>query len=122
MTDLIKAADALAEAVNEQLSYRDLCGDKGDLERNMRNALVAYRQARESADGVRVKPLVWEGDFAHTSLGGYYHIEYGNEHALVLKFHAGSSQTGIAVKYDIPAIEAAAQADYESRIKAALDT
>lgn len=118
MTDLIKAADALASHVESVAEWMRSNGydDSADLD-----ALSVYRQARESADGVKVKPLVWEGDFAHTSLGGYYHIEHGNEHVLVLKFHTGSSQTGIAIKYDIPAIEAAAQADYESRIKAALE-
>lgn len=39
----LKAAERLAEAAGEQLAYMDACNDKGDLERNMRTALAAYR-------------------------------------------------------------------------------
>jgi hypothetical protein len=119
MTDLIKAADALAEAVNEQLSYMDLCGDKGDLERNMRTTLTAYRQARESADGVKVKPLVWVKppdwkDCDLCSEDGFYEICEGQ-----LLFNPGSEVGSIFETLEDA--KAAAQADYEARIKAALD-
>ena len=137
MTDLIKAADALAEAVNEQLSYMDLCGDKGDLERNMRNALTAYRQARESADGVKVKPLVWEYLYEYglycqavTSIGTYsiHQDEDSAGGAMLMYLHL--TKDGDCTKYaiewhdyvDPEEFQAIAQADYEARIKAALDT
>lgn len=40
----VKAADELANAAQEQIDYFDLCGEQGDLERNLRDALAAYRK------------------------------------------------------------------------------
>ncbi|KII14714.1 hypothetical protein [Phaeobacter sp. S60] len=119
MTDLIKAADALAEAVNEQLSYMDLCGDKGDLERNMRNALTAYRQARESADGVKVKPL----DMPERRNGYWgnkdgYQVAHTRDDLFRVRFH------GKVICRDIRGFDRAvewANKHNEARIKAALD-
>ena len=52
--ELIEASDELARHVDAQLMYMDLCGEKGDLERNMRYSLSAYRSARESAGEVDI--------------------------------------------------------------------
>lgn len=54
MTDLIKAADALASHVESVAEWMRSNGydDSADLE-----ALTAYRQARESSDGVNVDDL-----------------------------------------------------------------
>ncbi|MFV1539424.1 hypothetical protein VWZ88_12730 [Phaeobacter sp. JH20_36] len=123
MTDLIKAAVALAEAVKEQLAYMDMCNDKGDLERDMRNALTTFHQARESADGVKVKPLVWEceggwrwkgtppdGFFASVAKWVWQAPKGGFKHAGTKELFATLEEA-----------KAAAQADYEARIKAALE-
>jgi hypothetical protein len=87
----------------------------------------AYRQARESADGVKVKPLVWEA-ISDTSfrakalMFGNVRVEtYGAP--WVINWSApGYCDTLIAGEFDTPeAAKAAAQAYYEARIKAALD-
>ncbi|AUQ89834.1 hypothetical protein PhaeoP24_01206 [Phaeobacter inhibens] len=68
MTDLIKTADALAEEMRliEEEAKRTIEWGEEDPIRMLYwfdtqwiNALTTYRQARESADGVKVKPLVW---------------------------------------------------------------
>jgi hypothetical protein len=41
------AADRLADAARAQLEYMMMCNDKGDLERNLRAALDAYREATQ---------------------------------------------------------------------------
>jgi hypothetical protein len=46
----LKAAERLAQSVGDQLAYMDMCGDKGDLERNIRRALAAYRAAGEGGE------------------------------------------------------------------------
>jgi hypothetical protein len=123
MTDLIKAADALAEAVNEQLSYMDLCGDKGDLERNMRNALSAYRQARENADGVKVKPLVWRDEGVRYTSGDY-EIEvcgYGQNGIWHLTFYGAEIAVSSAKNF-LSHLKRKAWNHHEARIKAAVAT
>lgn len=50
--DLVKAADELANHTAQQLFYMDLCDDKGDLYRNMQNALTAYRKAKEKMNAL----------------------------------------------------------------------
>ena len=52
MNDLIKAADELADAANDQWTVYGACP-------KLINALKAYRTARENVGEVKVKPLVW---------------------------------------------------------------
>lgn len=42
------ALAALVEAAEEVLTYMDMCNDKGDLERNLRTALTAFRAGKAS--------------------------------------------------------------------------
>lgn len=62
MTDLIKAADALAEAVHKTGYREDGNGNVSLLDPHgitpILDALTAYRQARESADGVNVEDKI----------------------------------------------------------------
>ncbi|NKX40857.1 hypothetical protein HGG71_05160 [Rhodobacteraceae bacterium R_SAG2] len=81
-----------------------------------------YRQARESADGVKVKPLVWECEggwrWKGTPPDGFF--------ASVAKWVWQAPKGGFkhaGCKDPLATLEeakAAAQADYEARIKAAL--
>lgn len=130
MADLIKAADALAEAMDRQgdnmafvinnVSLPEQWRDKFMMELEQDRAqLTAYLQARESADGVKVKPLVWVKppdwkDCDLCSEDGFYEICEGQ-----LLFNPGSEVGSLFET--LKAAKAAAQADYEARIKAALD-
>jgi hypothetical protein len=147
MTDLIKAADALAEEDAAKIiydamawAYEDGSGNKcpawvehgnshaqAEARAAASRIFTAYRQARESADGVKVKPLVWEA-ISDTSfrakalMFGNVRVEtYGAP--WVINWSApGYCDTLIAGEFDTPeAAKAAAQAYYEARIKAALD-
>ncbi|AUQ74795.1 hypothetical protein [Phaeobacter piscinae] len=133
MTDLIKAADALAEEMRliEEEAKRTIEWDEEDPIRMLDwfdtkwiNALSAYRQARKSAgDGVKVKPLVWECEggwrWKGTPPDGFF--------TSVAKWvwqapkggfkHAGTKEPFATLEE----AKAAAQADYEARIKAALE-
>ncbi|AUQ64393.1 hypothetical protein [Phaeobacter inhibens] len=133
MTDLIKAADALAEEVEIRLENGcEICN--GDCsaanppvqscpQQRRLQLLTTYRQARESADGVKVKPLVWECEggwrWKGTPPDGFF--------TSVAKWvwqapkggfkHAGTKEPFATLEE----AKAAAQADYEARIKAALE-
>lgn len=116
MTDLIKAADALACPV---------CG--GPVSQDVHGQVWHVSQARESADGVKVKPLVWEA-ISDTSfrakalMFGNVRVETYGSHWVINWSAPGYCDTLIAGEFDTPeAAKAAAQADYEARIKAALE-
>lgn len=68
-----------------------------------------------------VKPLEWDGDFAHTDLGLYYYVNHatGQPGWVILERHQGSSTTNQGWP-TIEAARAAAQADYTQRINSAL--
>ncbi|MFV1689996.1 hypothetical protein VWZ40_00905 [Phaeobacter sp. JH20_21] len=149
MTDLIKAADALAEEERMERIARTICAEKNavygeppcwkvdgpwpnpdcgdctchDLAKAVLSDLNAYRQARENADGVKVKPLVWEceggwrwkgtppdGFFASVAKWVWQAPKGGFKHAGTKELFATLEEA-----------KAAAQADYEARIKAALE-
>ncbi|AUR11176.1 hypothetical protein PhaeoP48_01179 [Phaeobacter inhibens] len=59
MTDLIKAADALAEAVTQWIECDSEVAVDGVIS-SLQHALTAYRTARKEQGGVKFKPLVWE--------------------------------------------------------------
>lgn len=103
MTSLIKAADALADA--SALAKR----------------LTAYRQARESADGVKVKPLVWDDNKAQTIVGTYTYGVIGR--CWYVYLNGCEFRDGDATTFDdaIRAAQAAIEVNYEARIKAALE-
>lgn len=133
MTDLIKAADALAEELENRIENGcEICnGDCGSAnppvqscpQQRRTKLLTAYRQARESADGVKVKPLVWSyreytstEEYAETTIGCWV-VWTAKAEAY---YKSPGSDTGIRVRGGKEAAKAAAQADYEARIKAAL--
>lgn len=108
-SDLMKAADELAEAVESRMN--DLGGYDGRFP--VRKALTAYLTARESAGEVKVKPLVWKNGHAH-GVGHHYFTRNG-----CLYRGEFSGKTGLHCG---PAweLEEVAQADYETRIRSAL--
>lgn len=135
MTDLIKAADALAEATrklrNAQRAYlaSKECRDPIDTQQSrgaqvgkcaaiVDTALTAYRQARESADGVRVKPL----DMPERRNGYWgnkdgYQVAHTRDNLFRVRFH------GKVIRRDIRGFDRAvewANKHNEARIKAAL--
>lgn len=133
MTDLIKAADALAEHVEAVAEWMRSNGydDSADID-----ALTAYRQARESADGVKVKPLVWEylceyGLYCRvvTSIGTYSIHDDEDSASCGMFMYLHLTEDGDCTRYaiewhdyvDPEEFQAIAQADYEARIKAALE-
>ncbi|AUR03152.1 hypothetical protein PhaeoP72_01167 [Phaeobacter inhibens] len=95
MTDLIKAADALAEEVDlERKMKLKFDGTPEDPIQTvdpqvvswsewqkqrviMHERLTAYRQARESAGGVKVKPLVWHRSHICSWNGDYHTVPTG---------------------------------------------
>ncbi|MFV1694251.1 hypothetical protein VXL39_02205 [Phaeobacter sp. JH20_25] len=135
MTNLIKAADALAEQMRliEEEAKRTIEWDEEDPIRMLDwfdtewiNSLTAYRQARESADGVKVKPLVWievpaysTWYYAKTEVGEY---RCGWDHSRGFYFTmVGNDVVGLKFMKGLTEAKAAAQSDYEARIKAALE-
>ncbi|GLO70291.1 hypothetical protein MACH17_18080 [Phaeobacter inhibens] len=146
MTDLIKAADALAEC---QDAKDLLAACKADLEKAVvgrtaqsqlmtihrllgyvetkmsaiHHTLTAYRQAREGADGVKVKPLVWDRSHICSWNGDYHTVPTG--YTVRCAYENGwkwSTPLGAFGYCSSPEVaKAAAQADYERRIKAALE-
>jgi len=70
---------------------------------------------------VVVKPLEWDGDFAHTPFGLFYHVNHatGVPGLVVLEKNEGSSVLKSAWN-TVDEAKAAAQADYEARIRSAL--
>ena len=117
MTDLIKAADALAELLKEETYYYTEC-DVGYTE--IHDALTAYRQARESEDGVKVKPL----DMSERRNGYWgnkdgYQVAHTRDDLFRVRFH------GKVICRDIRGFDRAvewANKHNEARIKAALNT
>lgn len=113
MTDLIKAADALADTADE---YAE---GNATLER-LDAALHTYRQARESADGVKVKPL----DMPERRNGYWgnkdgYQVAHTRDELFRVRF------CGKVICRDIRGFDRAvewANKHNEARIKAALDT
>lgn len=70
---------------------------------------------------VAVKPLEWEGDFAHTRFGLFYHVNHatGTPGYVVLEKHEGSA-TSKSSWDTVADAQVAAEADYASRIRSAL--
>ena len=119
MNNLIKAADELAEAAEDV----DHVNYKND---DLLTALTAYRTARSEQGEVKVKPLVWEGcstSMTAESSFGEYLVELDGQCGW--GFWVPSQD----IDYDpkggfhetLDAAKAAAQADYETRIRSALE-
>ncbi|AHD10044.1 hypothetical protein [Phaeobacter gallaeciensis] len=153
MTDLIKAADALAECQDAkdllaackvdlekavvgrtaQSQLMTIHRVLGYVEENLsviHHTLTTYRQARESADGVKVKPLVWSEDEEHamgyrenslTLIGPYWVEDHENSGEWRTYFDSFAGDVFISGSDSEEDAKAAAQADYEARIKAALE-
>lgn len=125
MTDLIKAADALAEAAAPYARRTK------DAEHGLHKALIAYRSARESAGEVKVKPLTFYRPFeretgymiAETSFPNLYY-ETGlipDGKGYYCKVRAKYSLYGfIDIFQSEELAQIAAQADYERRRRSAL--
>ncbi|WP_333846922.1 hypothetical protein [Phaeobacter italicus] len=123
MTDLIKAADALA---NRFEMVADDIANCRDVEPNAFAAsllaLTAYRQARESADGVKVKPLVWRDEGVRYTSGDYA-IEvcgYGQNGIWHLTFY-GAEIAVSSAKNSLSHLKRKAWNHHVSYIKAALE-
>ena len=116
---LIEAADELADRFD--MVVQDICNDEPAEPNALAAALcalTAYRTARESAVEVKVKPLVWEWYWASTPCGPYSLYEgFKNEAG---SWYVCWSGTVIAHAHSLDAAKAAAQADYETRIRSAL--
>ncbi|MFV1538730.1 hypothetical protein [Phaeobacter sp. JH204B] len=132
MTDLIKAADALAEEIIDEIEC--IISDTHDIDVTDRNyaervfewveeskLLTAYLKVRESADGVKVKPLVWDelGDRWNTVTSGRIQITQHGCHPY-WDLSCASPETD-GYYNSVEEAKAAAQADHEARIKAALE-
>lgn len=72
---------------------------------------------------VTVKPLEWQGDFAHTGLGLFYHVDHatGTPGWVVLEKIEGSSTTKSGW-HTIAQAQAEAERDYTQRILARLSS
>lgn len=132
MNKLIEAADRLRDLVQEQFENGcEIChGDCGSANptvarcpvRRRHTALTAYRSARESAGEVKVKPLVWECEAGWRWKGmppdGFFpSVAKWVWSDMNGKFkHLGSKDLFSTVEE----AKAAAQADYETRIRGAL--
>lgn len=122
MNNLIKAADDLAEAVWQNRGLPTSVLDHIKASSRVQRALTAYRAARESAGEVRVKPLVWECEAGWRWKGTPPDGFFSSVAKWVWRLpnggfkHAGSKDVFTAVE----AAKAAAQADYETRIRSAL--
>jgi hypothetical protein len=83
----------------------------------------AYRQARESADGVKVKPLVWHASHIKPWSGDYHTVPTGYTVRCADEngWKWASPLGAFGFQSSPEGAKAAAQADYEARIKAALD-
>lgn len=74
--------------------------------------------AAQTQQGVEVKKLEWRDGFAHTAFGLYYYID-PTEDGFILEKHEGASTSKSLYPYGKEA-KAAAQSDYETRIRSAL--
>ena len=69
--------------------------------------------------GFKIKPLEWEGDFAHTGLGLFYHIDRRTGNALYRI--TNSATTGLAAGLTDEEYHGIAQADFDSKVRGALE-
>lgn len=73
----------------------------------------------DGAQGVGVKPLEWDGDFAHTGFGMFYRIDRQETRTILYRIEV-SGRIGILANEPDDVMHAAAQADYERRIRSTL--
>lgn len=124
MTKLIEAADELEDM------HKQVCYENGEHPDEVDTPYLigagcirsAYHTARESAGEVEVKPLVWVKHYTHEETGRY---EAKPEH-IGEAYHVNNEGWWFALdvlnKCDgIEDAKAAAQADYERRIRSALE-
>ncbi|MCP3653596.1 MAG: hypothetical protein GY766_01675 [Herbaspirillum sp.] len=125
MNNLIKAADELAGAIDDERNM--VCQDFGmqqDASLRTDTALTAYRTARNEQGEVKVKPLVWDG-----LKSGPYVITIHERGIADLHNYAEPDEDGYPERMkggyltlvSIDDLKAAAQADYETRIRSALE-
>ena len=116
MNNLIKAADELAGIVRREMAHYD------DPE-CMMAALHAYRTARNEQGEVKVKPLVWECEAGWRWKGVPPDGFFANVAKWVWsdmngKFKYGGSKELFST---VEEAKRAAQSDYETRIRSALE-
>lgn len=109
--------------------YLDLPGENDDYSPEGRTAITAWnRRAALPARGVGVKPLVWleDKDRDSETFGGLIASPMKGFRYVILQVHGGAWKLTGSVPFGLPhsptleAAKAAAQADYEARILAAL--
>ena len=114
MNNLIKAADELADIVRREMAHYD------DPE-GMMAALHAYRTARNEQGEVKVKPLVWcnkECSAIRKSICGFYQVGFSHWG----KWYLTTPLKTVGDQYhSLGSAKRAAQADYETRIRSALE-
>ena len=122
MNNLIKAADDLAGAIDDERNM--VCQDFGmqqDASLRTDTALTAYRTARNEQGGVKVKPLVWcnkEGSAIRKSICGFYQVGFSHWG----KWYLTTPLKTVGDQYhSLGSAKRAAQADYETRIRSALE-
>jgi len=135
-SDLMKAADELARQMDliEKEAARGIEWGEEDPIRMLDwfdtewvNALTAYLTARESAGEVKVKPLVWIGDnysegifWSATTEFGQYQVRESEVSGIYMQWD-GFCMGVLGKGFDTSdEAKAAAQADYETRIRSAL--
>lgn len=129
MTKLIEAADEMAEAVWQQRNLPTTVLDHVRASSRVQRALTAYQTARESAGEVNadgLKPLVWyespddDTDFCANAIGLTYVVACDLDGFCSWGFFRHIWREEGSDKWDIDDAKAAAQADYETRIRSAL--
>lgn len=118
----VKVIDPIYWMAND--GTRDLIGHMGKINPTWdgqtwrdRFTIPLYAEPREPV-AVKVKALEWRGDFAHTDIGMFYMISPYNGGAILEKCRGSSTMKSVWPSED--EAKAAAQADYESRIRSAL--